>query len=158
MHRDAVISPCGQYRYLLRRVWDPALPVCTFIMLNPSKADGTIDDPTIRRCIGFARAWGYGGFVVVNLFAYRGTKPAELRRAWDPVGPANDRYIFEAALLSGGPVVAAWGAGGDYMGRAAAVRSMLPRLHALALTQSGQPRHPLYLRADLVPRVLGADG
>lgn len=88
----AGISECGTYRYWLCREWSPGLDSLVWLMLNPSTADATQDDPTIRRCMGFARRWGYGGITVVNLYAYRATNPRDLLTAADPVGPENDRY------------------------------------------------------------------
>ena len=81
MIKSAEFSPDKVYRYELWRIWDEALPVCMFIGLNPSTADETVDDPTIRRCINFAKEWGYGQLVMTNLFAFRATKPAEMMRA-----------------------------------------------------------------------------
>src|SRR5262245_13227298 len=107
---SAELSPCGRYRYALTRTWgDPKKVVC-WVMLNPSTADADQDDPTIRRCLGFSRAWGAGGLVVVNLFALRATDPDQLRIAADPVGPDNDSHLSTAAF--GRLVVAAWGARG----------------------------------------------
>ncbi|NYI70676.1 hypothetical protein GGQ54_001236 [Naumannella cuiyingiana] len=146
----AVLSECGRYRYRLTRVWDVDRPDATFILLNPSTADAKEDDPTIRRCMRFARTWGLGGLVVVNLYAYRATKPADLWRADDPVGPENDdhlRDVLGVAVRAGSPVVAAWGAHGR-PGRVSEVVAFAGRLDALGLTKSGQPRHPLYVRAD----------
>jgi hypothetical protein len=155
-HASAVISTCGRYRYRLDRTWDAALPVATFIMLNPSTADATVDDPTIRRCLGYAHAWGCGALTVVNLYAWRATKPADLWNAADPVGPGNDAYLTAAAqsaTTSFGRLVAAWGAHADPW-RIAEVLALpgMDRLTALALTKGGQPRHPLYLRASLTPQ------
>lgn len=152
----AVLSDCGTYRYRLTRLWDPhARPAC-FVMLNPSTADAKRDDPTIRRCVGFARAWGCGGIVVVNLFALRATDPAALHAATDPIGPANEGYI-RGAMVEGWPVVAAWGAHVPARGRAnhtrvGADRAGIP-LKCLGVTKEGFPRHPLYVRADapLIP-------
>ena len=99
----AAFSPDRRYRYTLRRQWDDALPYCLFVMLNPSTADATQDDPTIRRCIGFTKAWGFGGLLVGNLFALRSTDPAALYHADDPVGPENDsclRTLRDEAALS----------------------------------------------------------
>lgn len=156
VQRTAVISECGRYRYRLGRAWDHNAPVATFIMLNPSTADANIDDPTIRRCLGYARAWGCGSLTVVNLFAWRATDPAELATADDPVGPDNDEWITVAAgnaRQQRAPLVAAWGANATPE-RIAPVLTLpgMDRLTALALTKSGQPRHPLYLRADLTPQ------
>jgi hypothetical protein len=123
MKRSAYISPCGAYRYSLSREWAPG-PACTFIMLNPSTADADIDDPTIRRCIGFAKAWGFGGLAVVNLFAFRATSPKDMQSAAEPVGPANDAAIADGVGLST-IAVAAWGVHGTYRGRDLEVRRMV---------------------------------
>lgn len=118
------------------------------ILLNPSTADANRDDPTLRRCIGFAREWGYGALEVVNLFAYRATRPQDLRRARDPVGTANDRHLL-AAVKRAERVVGAWGVHGVFAGREAGVMAMLAqaevRLFCLGRTQGGHPRHVLYL-------------
>lgn len=162
LRRDARISDCGRYRYRLRREWvaplfhqEAPLKTTCFVMLNPSTADAEIDDPTIRRCIGFAQAWGYQALDVVNLFAFRATDPTRLRLAEDPIGPENDDQIAISALSSL-LVVCAWGAWGGYLGRGEAVRRDLARLgkiHHLGLTKDGHPKHPLYLRADTAPQL-----
>ena len=110
-------------------------------------ADHMRDDPTIRRCIGFARDWGFGRLVVVNLFALRSTSPRALRRAPDPVGPRNDRWIARLAA-DAELVIAAWGALGNYRDRARLVTSTLSDLYCLGRTRDGSPRHPLYVRRD----------
>lgn len=148
----AALSHDGRYRYRLWRTWDESAPPLVFAMLNPSTADAEVDDPTIRRCIGFAKRDGFGGIEVVNLYAYRATKPADLWRTGDPIGPDNDRTlrdVFEAAAGAGFPVVAAWGANAK-PSRVSWVRSMphAEVLHHLGLTDKGAPRHPLYLRGD----------
>jgi hypothetical protein len=154
--RGAELSPCGRYRYTLWRRWAEG-PRCLFVMLNPSTADATRDDPTIRRCIGFARRWGHGSLEVVNLFAWRATDPAVFyqREAWhdaDPIGPENDRAIL-AAVGRAATVIAAWGMHGELMGRGAAVEAMITRagvdLWCLGITRKGyHPRHPLYLATE----------
>jgi hypothetical protein len=125
-----------------------------FVMLNPSTADGEVDDPTIRRCVGFAQTWGYGALEVVNLYAYRTTLPVELGAPADPVGPLNDSRILEADR-SCDLVVCAWGNNSMAVRRAPAVLELFrgagTPLRCLGLTKSGQPRHPLYLRRDLRP-------
>jgi hypothetical protein len=143
VERSAVLDHSGQYRYRLDRRWS-AGPTATFVLLNPSTADGEVDDPTLRRCMGFAKAWGCGGLVVVNLFALRTPDPKELGRAKDPVGPENDAYL-RAAVDEADCVVLGWGASG--LGdRAESVLSWLPRpLMCLGMTRGGAPRHPLYL-------------
>ena len=138
----ATFSADGRYRYRLWRRWDRSKPVVAFVMLNPSSADGRRDDPTIRRCIGFARAWGFGGIDVVNLFAYRASEPRRLREVDDPVGPDNARYL-RRAIRRADLVVLAWGAHA-----VAAGLLSLPRARCLGLTRAGQPRHPLYLPRD----------
>ena len=148
--RTATISPCGRYRYTLGRRWGDG-PLACWVMLNPSTADATQDDPTVRRCIGFSKAWGYGGLVVVNLFAFRATDPAELlARRTLAVGPDNDAAIL-AAAESSSVVVAAWGVHGTHLGRADAVTSLIRRagysLRCLGRTKGGLPRHPLYVAA-----------
>jgi hypothetical protein len=123
------------------------------IGLNPSTADETEDDPTIRRCVQFARLWGYGGLCMANLFAFRAAKPAELFAARDPIGPGNDEWLMKLAA-SAGVVVAAWGNGGTHLERANAVTRLIPNLYCLRMNRSGQPAHPLYLPADLRPTLL----
>lgn len=148
MHKFAVLSECGQYRYRLTRNWDILLRPATFVMLNPSTADAVTDDATIRRCIGFAKRWSCGGIIVVNLFAFRATDPNDLFRAAEPVGPDNDRYIRDA-VREGYPVVGAWGNHGAYRDRAKAVCRLISRagiwLSCLGHTKDKHPRHPLRL-------------
>ena len=144
MEKGAVISPCAQYRYSLWRFWDQSRMHVLFICLNPSKADGRIDDPTLRRCMSFAQAWGFGGVTMANLFAYRATDPKELRRVPDPIGPQNDLWLKR--LAHGAKLIAAaWGNHGTFMGRSASVASALPTLHCLKYNSGGEPAHPLYL-------------
>lgn len=152
MESSALLSPCGLYRYRLERRWDiHGTPGVCFVMLNPSTANGTTDDATIRRCISYARAWGFGHLSVANLFAYRSTDPYALFNVRDPVGPDNDRHIL--TLVRGAArVVVAWGAHGKYLDRGRAVLSMLRTAGAAPVmfgrTSSGEPLHPLRLRRD----------
>ena len=150
MTGGAAFSRDGRYRYRLWRRWDRSRPAIAFCMLNLSTADARRDDPTIRRCIGFARDWGYGGVEVVNIFALRATDPRALRSARDPVGPRNDAFMLRAAARS--PVVIAWGIHGALRDRGSTVLRLFgPRARLLALgrTRSGAPRHPLHLRRDV---------
>lgn len=141
----------GEYRYRLGRTWDDAASRACWIMLNPSTADATVNDPTIRRCIGLSRAWGYGSLVVVNLFALRSTDPRALRTHLSPVGTRNDEAIMEESARAG-LVVAAWGTHGSLRGRHGYIREALAtRLHHVGLTKEGFPRHPLYVRGDVLP-------
>lgn len=143
---SALFDPRGRYRYQLKRRWGAGGREIAFVMLNPSTAGAERDDPTIRRCGGFARAWGFSAMTVVNLFALRATDPARLRRARDPVGPENDEHIARAAD-SCDAVVLAWEAHGALRGRDQDVLVLLRgcRATCLGVTKSGQPRHPLYL-------------
>jgi len=149
---DAILSECGAYRYALHRAFAEGEGKCVFVMLNPSTADADVDDNTIRRCMGFAAGWGYGCLEVVNLYAFRATKPADLWRAEDPVGPEN-REMVRQCVAGAGRVVLAWGAHGKRNGRSQAMEDELralcgDRVGTLGRTKGGEPKHPLYLRAD----------
>lgn len=152
LSQSAVISTDGQYRYFLSRQWQGAGKSIAFIGLNPSTADDKLDDPTIRRCVGFAKSWGGARLWMVNLFAYRATKPQVLSTILDPVGEENDRwldYVISAADMT----VAAWGNYGELNNRSAAIVARhSARLLALSMTKSGMPGHPLYLKRDLSPK------
>ena len=128
MESSAVLSPCRLYRYELWRRWDGSRGVVMIIGLNPSTADEAQDDPTVRRCITYARDWGYGGLCLTNLFALRATHPAALKTATDPIGPENDLHLRTRARLAD-LRVAAWGVNGAHRGRATAVLSSLCDLH-----------------------------
>ena len=149
----AEFDSTGTYRYSLCREWDSLGPAVAFVMLNPSTADAVKDDPTIRRCANFARSWGYGSLEVVNLFAYRASAPGRLRQATDPIGPANDRYLLDAADRADSLIVA-WGVHGALMDRDLEVFGLLAGrrdIYCLGFTQAGQPRHPLYMRREAKP-------
>jgi hypothetical protein len=148
---SAEFSACGRYRYSLTRIWDRCRPMVAFIGLNPSTADALHDDPTVRRCVGFARRWRCGGVLIVNLFGYRATNPRELDRVSDPVGPDNDAAIA-AAIGRADQIIAAWGRRGRYLDRDAAVLNLLDRADCLGRNRDGSPRHPLYLPAGIRPR------
>ena len=139
-----------RYRYALWRIWDRDRPAVMFIGLNPSTADARRDDPTLVRCMGFARDWGYGGVYTANLFAYRATDPQDMKAAKSPVGRDNDAAILSLAGKVD-KVIAAWGNDGAYLGRSSAVRTLVPDLYYLKLNGSGQPAHPLYLPKGLKP-------
>lgn len=150
----ATFSGDRTYRYELTRVWGDGAPadlrLVNFVMLNPSTADAFALDPTNRRCVGFARDWGYDGLVTTNVFALRSTDPSGLRGVEDPVGPANDEAILRAARSSA-LVVAAWGVHATLGDRERVVLDRLHdagiELHALRLTRGGHPGHPLYVPA-----------
>lgn len=152
-YTSAVISEDGLYRYELIRRWGTG-PLLEWIMLNPSTADGTHDDATIRRCIAFAKAWGYAGIVVHNLYAYRATKPDVLAQVADPIGPENADYLSNRI---GAMTVVAWGANpavvGWFNGYPYDITKSIKRsaLYCLGVTASGQPRHPLYIKSSQAP-------
>lgn len=150
----ALFSPDRAHRYLLGRRWVPELgKTAVFLMLNPSTADAFKLDPTLRRCKDFAQRWGCGGMAIVNLYAYRATKPKVMLAAPDPVGPANDTVIaaVSAHLGERGVFVAGWGNHGAAGGRGAAMSSLLFHIardtYCLAMNSSGHPQHPLYVPA-----------
>lgn len=156
----AAISPCGVYRYDLSRTWNRDKPVCLWIMVNPSTADAIEPDNTIKRCVGFARSWGYGGIVVGNLFAVRDKNVRVLLTHPDPVGPDNDAALVRLAN-SAGLTVAAWGSKTGHLGKLIAARAVVVRgmfadasrpLHYLRLGGDGQPAHPLMLPRSLTPQ------
>jgi len=160
--RTATLSRCGTYRYRLGRLWNPLSARLMFVMLNPSKADAYEDDPTIRRCIGFARSHQFGGIEVVNLYAYRTPHPRDLKAAGYPVGPKNDDYIADA-LGDCAAVCVAWGSNARGLARPAEVLRLLRRHgvapKALGLDANGIPRHPLMLpkTSRLAPYEAGAN-
>ena len=153
---QAEISKCGAYRYTLWRNWQtPMLGCVTWIMLNPSTADGETDDATIRKCIGFSMRWGFSGIRVVNLFGFRATDSGELVAQSDPVGPHNDHAINTAlglARMEDTPNVVAWGRNnkhpevrhrGEFVAQSAEYESI--SLVCLGTNQDGSPKHPLML-------------
>jgi hypothetical protein len=188
VRKGAEFDRTGCYRYSLWREWNLQAPVIAFIMLNPSTADATADDPTIRRCIRFAQVWGYGSLEVVNLFAYRATHLKDLRGAVDPIGEENDRYL-QNAVQRVQTVLLAWGNWGSLQNRSATVMQLLQNVileddrqsvskakplikqsltassnhksdyftqnsitfYCLGKTKLGHPRHPLYVRGDVLP-------
>ena len=146
----AIFSSCRKYRYALWRNWDETKPCVMIIGLNPSTADEKENDPTIVRCINFAKSWGYGGVCMANLFAFRATLPIEMMASKDPIGKENDVWLYklanEAAII-----VAAWGNDGSYLNRSEEIMAKLLNLYCIKMNKSGEPAHPLYLKADLMP-------
>jgi hypothetical protein len=145
----------GRYRYLLWRTWDASLPRALWILLNPSVADKQVNDPTLRRCKGFSASWRFGGLEIVNLFALRTPYPRDLYQAADPVGEENDRRII-AAVRRATRIILAWGAHGGYRQRDQTVIALVAAHATLApcclgVTQSGSPRHPLYVARSKQP-------
>lgn len=156
----AVFSPCGIYRYTLNRGASHGDGLVNWIMLNPSTADAVDNDPTICRCIGYTKDWGYADLVVTNLFALRSTDPKGLRGHRDPIGPENDRHLIEQARRAT-IVVCAWGADMMAPRRSPEVLKMLRDLgitpHVLGFTSSGQPLHPLFKPSRLQPQCWNLD-
>ena len=153
---DALISPNSKYRYWLTRFTHGGerpkrANSAIFVMLNPSTADAREDDPTIRRCRNFAGDWGYAGLIVLNLYAFRATDPADLFKADfpGPEGPANDYWLTSFGQDS--DIICAWGNHAK-AGRVAWFVEEMARIHArlwcLGTNQSGSPKHPLYLKGD----------
>lgn len=161
LETTAAFNPARTHRYSLTRVWDRALPRILWVMLNPSTADEDTLDPTIRRCVGFSKAWGFGTLEVVNLFSLRGTDPRCLHGVHSRKALGAD-FTNDAAILSGAChascIIAGWGAHGTLYGRGLEVRLLLGRrghlLHCLGRTAAGQPKHPLYLAASTRREVL----
>ena len=142
MEKKANISKDKIYRYTLSRTWDSTKPTVLFIGLNPSIADENIDDPTITRCINFARDWGYGTLLMANLFAFRSTYPKEIYLIDDPIGKDNDHYLLECVTQSD-LIVACWGNNGTYMNREKVITELVPNLYCLQKNKNGTPHHPL---------------
>lgn len=147
MQKDATLSEDRRYRYSLIRVWDAEKPKVLFIGLNPSSADETEDDATIRRCIGFAKRWGFGAILVGNLFAIRSKDPAVLYETKDPIGPGNDVYLAKMAQEAS-LIVAAWGNNGGYRNRSEEVSALFPQMKCLGVNKTGEPKHPLYVPSN----------
>lgn len=150
MDKGAIISEDTKYRYSLHRIWDANLPKVAFIGLNPSTADKDIDDPTIKRCIEFVKNWGYGGFYMLNLFAYRATDPNELTKTEDPIGINNTKTILET-ISKVEKVICAWGNEGILMNQNKTILSLIPKPYCLKINTTGEPAHPLYLSGTLEP-------
>jgi len=150
MKKDAILSNDRIYRYVLNRTWDDAKPKAMFVGLNPSTADETEDDPTIRRCIGFAQSWGYGGLIMTNLFTFRATKPKVMKQAHDPIGSDNDKWLKQSACEAD-LIIAAWGNDGAYLNRVLDVLAILPTTHCINKNKDGSPSHPLFLKSNLTP-------
>lgn len=158
LRSGALFSKCMSYRYSLTRVWNPDNPkagMVAFIGLNPSTADEHENDPTVTRCINYAKGWGMDGMYMLNIFAYRATDPKVMKAHPDPIGISNDNIL---ELITGDLdvckiAVAAWGVNGTHLGRDAQVIKLLSnvKLKCLGVTKDGHPKHPLYLRNGITP-------
>lgn len=158
-HPVCSFSSDRKYRYTLWREWQDLFAskhqgIVMFIGLNPSTADEALDDPTIRKCMGFVRRWGYAGLCMCNLFAFRATDPKEMKKQPDPVGPENNQFLADVAKEA--PlIIAAWGKHGSFMARDAAVQTLLAkrRIHCLSQNDDGSPEHPLYVPYITEPKI-----
>ena len=159
-HAHAVFNTARTHRYIMSRTWNSSLPVCNFLMLNPSTADAFCLDPTCSRAVSRAKTTGHGALIVTNLLALRATDPEVMKKHAEPVGQYNDQAIVDAALCAtqtNGTVVVAWGTHGDHLGRARHVLQLLEHIGIASAvvrigppTKHGHPRHPLYLKEDLM--------
>ena len=160
MLKSAHISGCGTFRYHLVRQWDPRLAILPFLLLNPSTADAAVDDQTVKKGIGFGWRLGFGGIEFFNLYAYRATKPPELKRAGYPVGPENDLIVRQQLTRDDGPkyIVCAWGAHARGQPRVAEVMTLLNawniELRTLRHLKDGTPEHLLMLPYNCQPVLL----
>ena len=155
MHSGARFSEDRLYRYNLFRIWKESVPPLVFVLLNPSSADESRDDPTIKRCIGRALNGGFGGIEVVNLFAWRSVQPPGFLTAPDPVGPQNNRFIMQAIGRPSSTIICGWGKGGKLFDRGTEVLALIREMgcvpQALKFNADGTPKHPLYLPYQLQP-------
>jgi hypothetical protein len=151
--KPCLFSACRQYRYTLWREWDPLFnnQFLMVVGLNPSTADETKDDPTIRRCVDFAKRWGFGALLMTNLFAIRATDPKVMMAHADPTGELNDQVLLHFAPRAG-KLLAAWGAQGSHLNRDHYITALLgDKFECLGFTGGMQPRHPLYVAASTPP-------
>lgn len=158
--RLTIFSPDRAYRYTLWRefggdlLWDGVNKMAEgyvmWIGLNPSTADETRDDPTIRKCIGFTKRWHFGAMVMTNLFAFRATDPRVMKGCPKPIGNENDKWLTRIAR-DAAIVVAAWGNHGQFIGRDKEVMKLLDDVHCLRITGENCPQHPLYVPYATLP-------
>lgn len=158
MKKTAIIE--GNYRYELGREWNDKLPNIGFIMHNPSTANDEKDDPTIRRCMEFARLWGYGGILVYNLWNFIAPNLRELIIDWDQMRGDDQQAERIFGMVEYLPmIICAWGDVGEYRSkiRAGQVLNSLSsnrhKLYCLGVNKSGMPRHPLYVPGNYKPKL-----
>jgi hypothetical protein len=158
IEKSAIFSDDKIYRYTLSRKWSGGNgKFVVWIMLNPSTADDQLEDPTIRRCCLYAKDWGYSGIIILNIFAFRDTDPSKMKKFHSPIGKDNDRYILEVVNNDDvGLIIGGWGQHGSHLNRNGHVKKLLSHktIHCLGKTKCGNPLHPLYLRKDLLPKIL----
>jgi hypothetical protein len=149
MKKHAIISQDEKYRYQLSRIWDEEKPKILFLMLNPSIADADVDDPTIRRVVNFAKSWGYGGVFVGNLYAFRSTDPKGLRHTDNPIGEDNTQHI-QSLLGLVEKVIYAWG---NNQREPVWLYDLVDSPYCIDVSKKGIPKHPLYLKSELQPKL-----
>ncbi len=152
IEKTALVSSCQRYRHRLGRHWNRSLGTVLFVGLNPSTADARVDDPTIRRCVSFAKSWGHGGLVMCNLFDWRATDPKQLPPSNIAVSDKNDA-VLRTCVAEAKIVIAAWGKVPWATKRIREVFQTVfseeKRWHCLGLTKDGiYPRHPLYMKKN----------
>lgn len=138
------------YRYSFQCVWGAGEKSIMFVGLNPSMSEGL--NPTLTRCINFAKQWGYDSCYILNLFAYRAKTPALLRQTSAPIGEDNDKWLLETAQKVD-KIIFAWGTHGDFLNRDAEVIALLPEAFCLETTKNGFPKHPLYVKSNIQPSI-----
>lgn len=162
IEQKTIFSENRVYRYTLWRDWsdlfrnsETGKQFAMFIGLNPSTADETLDDPTIRRCVGFAKRWGYGALCMTNLFAYRTKDPRAMKKVTAPVGEENNDWLLRVAGEAG-IIIAAWGVHGTFLNRDTSVRLLLAehkeKMRVLRFTNGAHPEHPLYVPGNIIPQ------
>jgi hypothetical protein len=149
MKKYAIISQDNKYRYQLSRIWDEEKPKILFIMLNPSTADANVDDPTIRRVVNFAKSWGYGGVFVGNLYAFRSTDPKGLTYTDNPIGQDNIQHIKSLIGLTE-RVIYGWG---NNQKEPDWLCNLVYTPYCIDISKKGIPKHPLYLKSELQPKL-----
>ena len=151
---DAILDKDRKYRYTLKRQWGQRSDnFANFVLLNPSTANESVDDPTVKACMKIAHNLGFDGIYITNLFAFRTKNPEILKRSKDPVGNQNNKYIEEYAHKAK-LVIVAWGNYGNLLNRDGDVLKILSKTkipQCLAYTKLGYPKHPLYINRKIEP-------
>lgn len=150
--KQTIFNSDRTHRFTLWRQWDGSLPYLAVIGLNPSTADETNDDPTIRRCISFAKTWGLGGYLMLNAFSFRATDPEVMKAQETPNDPSNNGFLIDGCR-GAGLVLCGWGVHGTFKDREKELKELLKPFNpqCLGFTKGGQPKHPLYIKGTTKP-------